>query len=74
MDIPLQIDLGSVETFLGNLQFTFVVSAQGGAHIQVYATNPSSVGKGDDMIMLDAQGYECLKAVYRARRRQGIHD
>ena len=62
-DAPLQIDLGAVETLLGNLQFTFVVSAEGDAHIQVYATDPSSAGKGGVMIMLDAQGYERLKAI-----------
>ena len=62
---PLQVDLGAVETLLGNLQFTFVVSPEGDAHIQVYAADPSSAGKGGVMIMLDAQSYERLKAVIR---------
>ena len=62
---PLQVELGTVETLLGNLQFTFVVSAEGDAHIQVYATDPSSAGKGGVMLMLDAQGYERLKAIVR---------
>jgi hypothetical protein len=60
-----QIELGSVETLLGNLQFTFVVSPGGDAHIQVYAADPSSAGKGGVMIMLDAQGYERLKAIVK---------
>lgn len=64
-DAPLQVDLGAVETLLGNLQFTFVVSAQGDAHIQVYAQDPSSPSKGGVMLMLDAQGYERLKAIIR---------
>jgi hypothetical protein len=64
-DAPLQVDLGTVETLLGNLQLTFVVSAEGDAHIQVYATDPSGAGKGGVMIMLDAQGYERLKAIIR---------
>ena len=64
-DAPLQIELGAVETLLGNLQFTFVVSAEGDAHIQVYATDPSSAGKGGVMLMLDAQGFERLKAVVK---------
>jgi hypothetical protein len=64
-DAPLQLDLGSVETLLGNLQFTFVVSAEGDAHIQLYATDPSSAGKGGVMLMLDAQSYERLKAIVR---------
>jgi hypothetical protein len=64
-DSPLQVDLGAVETLLGNLQFTFVVSAEGDAHIEVYATDPSSSGKGGVMLMLDAQGYERLKAVVK---------
>ena len=64
-DAPLQIDLGAVETLLGNLQLTFIVSADGDAHIQVYATDPSSAGKGGVMLMLDAQGFERLKAVVK---------
>ena len=64
-DTALHIDLGAVETLLGNLQFTFVVSPGGDAHIQVYASDPSSAGKGGVMLMLDAQGYERLKAVIK---------
>lgn len=60
-----QIDLGSVETLLGNLQFTFVISPGGDAHIQVYASDPSSAGKGGVMLMLDAQGYERLRAIVK---------
>lgn len=62
---PIQIDLGAVETLLGNLQFTFVVSPEGDAHIQVYATDPSNAGKDAVMLMLDAQGFERLKAVVK---------
>jgi hypothetical protein len=64
-DAPLQVDLGAVETLLGNLHFTFVVSIEGDAHIQVYAKDPSSPSKGGVMLMLDAQGYERLKAIIR---------
>jgi hypothetical protein len=62
---PVQIDLGAVETLLGSLNFTFVVSAEGDAHIQVYASDPSSALKPGVMLMLDAQGYERLKAVIK---------
>lgn len=62
-DAPLQLELGSVETLLGNLQFTFVVSPEGDAHIQVYATDPSTAGKGGVMLMLDAGGFERLKTI-----------
>ena len=68
----LQTDLGSVETLLGNLQFTFVLSPEGDAHIQVYATDPSSAGKGGVMLMLDANGYERLKAI--VKRADGVMD
>ena len=64
-EAPQQVELGSVETLLGVLQFTFVVSAEGDAHIQVYATDPSSAGKGGVMLMLDAQGFERLKAIVK---------
>jgi hypothetical protein len=61
----LQTDLGTVETLLGNLQFTFVVSPEGDAHVQVYATDPSSAGKAGVMLMLDANGFERLKAIVK---------
>jgi hypothetical protein len=64
-EAPLQLELGSVETLLGNLQFTFVVSPEGDAHIQLYATDPSTAGKGGVMLMLDARGYERLKEIVR---------
>lgn len=66
---PLQIELGAVETLLGNLQFTFVVSPGGDGHIQVYAADPSNASKGGVMLMLDAQGYERLKAIVRGADR-----
>jgi hypothetical protein len=61
----LQTELGTVETLLGNLQFTFVVSPEGDAHIQVYAIDPSSAGKAGVMLMLDANGFERLKAIVK---------
>lgn len=60
---PIQVDLGAVETLIGNLQFTFVVSPEGDAHIQVNAANPSSAG--GVMLMLDANGFERLKTIVR---------
>jgi hypothetical protein len=65
----IQTDLGSIETLLGNLQITFVVSPQGDAHIQLYATDPSSAGKGGVMLMLDANGFERLKAIVKGADR-----
>jgi hypothetical protein len=59
----LQTDLGSLDTLLGNLQFTFVLSPAGDAHIQVYAADPSSAGRAGVMVMLDANGFERLKAI-----------
>lgn len=32
-DAPLQVDLGAVETLIGSLTFTFVVSPEGDAHV-----------------------------------------
>lgn len=62
---PQQIDLGTIETLIGSLQFTFVVSPEGDAHVQVYAADPSSAAKGGVLLMLDAGGFERLKAVVR---------
>lgn len=62
---PVHIDLGSVETLIGSLQFTFVVSAEGDAHVQVSAANPSGAGKGDVIVMLDGNGFERLKQIVR---------
>ena len=63
LDAPLQVDLGAVETLIGNLRFTFVVSGAGDAYLQVDADAPSNAGKSGVMIMLDANGYERLKAI-----------
>jgi hypothetical protein len=64
-DAPLQLDLGTVETLIGNLHFTFVVNGEGDAHIQVYATDPSRAGKAGVSVMLDANGYERLKSIVK---------
>jgi hypothetical protein len=64
-DSPLQINLGKVQTLIGELEFTFVVGQDGDAHVQVYATDPSKAGKGGVLVMLDANGYEQLKAIIR---------
>lgn len=68
-EAPLQVDLGSVETLIGSLQFTFVVSREGDAHIQVEAANPSGGSRGNIMLMLDAQGFERLKAIIKGADR-----
>lgn len=60
-----QTDLGAIETLIGSLQFTFVLSPEGDAHIQVYAVDPSSASKGGVMLMLDAKGLERLKAIVK---------
>jgi len=62
---PLHTELGSVETLIGNLQFTFVISPEGDAHIQVYAADPSSASKSGVTLMLDANGFERLKVIVR---------
>lgn len=62
---PLNTDLGAIETLIGNLQFTFVVSHEGDAHIQIYAADPSSASKPGVTLMLDANGFERLKAIVR---------
>ena len=60
-----QTDLGAIETLIGNLQFTFVLSPEGDAHIQVYAVDPSNASKPGVMLMLDAKGLERLKAIVK---------
>ena len=64
-ETPLQVDLGTLETLIGSLQFTFVVSGEGDAHLQLYATDPSRAGGAGILIMLDAAGYERLKALVK---------
>lgn len=59
----LQTNLGAIETLIGNLQFTFVVSPEGDAHIQIYAADPSSAAKSGVTLMLDAKGFDRLKAI-----------
>ncbi|PYS79494.1 MAG: hypothetical protein DMF67_17490 [Acidobacteria bacterium] len=64
-DAPLQINLGKVQTLIGELEFTFVVNPEGDAHLQVYATDPSKAGKAGVLVMLDGNGYEQLKAIIK---------
>jgi regulatory protein YycH of two-component signal transduction system YycFG len=64
-DSPLRIDLGTVETPIGNLRFTFIVNEEKDAHVQVYATDPLSAEKRFVFVTLDANGYEQLKAIIR---------
>lgn len=60
-DAPLHVSLGKIETLIGELEFTFVVNEASDAHVQVSATN---AGKSA-LLMLDAGGYEQLKAIIR---------
>ena len=62
---PVHIDLGTVETLIGSVQFTFVVSAEGDAHVQVSASNPTGGGKGEVLVLLDGNGFERLKQIIR---------
>ncbi|HEX7313990.1 MAG TPA: hypothetical protein VF297_08710 [Pyrinomonadaceae bacterium] len=48
------------------------MSREGDAHIQVYATDPSSAGKDGLMLMPDARGYERLKAFIKGA--EGVID
>jgi hypothetical protein len=64
-DAALQVELGTVETLIGNLQIMFVVNEGGDAHLQVYATDPSDASKGGVVVMLDANGYERLKTIVK---------
>jgi hypothetical protein len=64
-DAPLHVDLGTLETLIGSLQFTFVVNGEGDAHLQLYATDPSRAGGAGVLLMLDAAGYERLRALVR---------
>ena len=64
-DAPLHVDLGTLETLIGSLQLTFVVSEEGDAHLQLYVTDPSRAGGAGVLLMLDAAGYERLKALVR---------
>ncbi|HEV2863620.1 MAG TPA: hypothetical protein VGX48_21585 [Pyrinomonadaceae bacterium] len=64
-DAPLHVDLGTLETLIGSLQLTFVVSGEGDAHLQLYATDPSRAGGAGVLLMLDAAGYERLKTLVR---------
>ena len=61
-DSSLRIDVGKVQAAAGALDLTFVVSDAGDAHIQVSATDPSSLRKGGVTVSLDENGFDQLKA------------
>lgn len=62
-DISVQINLGSVESYCGQLSFSIVVQNDGNGHLQLYASDPSNLRKSGIVVFCDEQGLGSLKQV-----------
>ena len=60
-DASLQFNIGSVGSRFGQLKFSLVVSNDGNAHLQIYASDPSDLRISGVLLMLDEHGYRNLK-------------
>jgi hypothetical protein len=60
-DASLQFNIGSVGSRYGQLKFSFVVSNDGNAYLQIYASDPSDLRISGVLLMLDEHGYGNLK-------------
>ena len=59
--VSLQFNLGSVGSNRGELKFTFVVSNNGNAHLEIYAFDRTDLRKSGVLLMLDERNYRTLK-------------
>jgi len=62
-DMSLQINLGAIRSFSGELKFEFVVHSSGDAYIQVFAHDPTDRRKSWTMLTLEEKQYQELKNI-----------
>ena len=62
-DMSLQINLGSIRSFAGELKFEFVVHNSGDAHIRVFAHDPTDRRKSWIVLTLEDKEYQELKSI-----------
>jgi len=62
-DMSLQINLGSIRSFCGGLDFEFVVHSSGDAHIRLYAYDPTDRRKSGVILTLEDKEYQELKNI-----------
>ncbi len=62
-DVSVQVNLGSVSSLCGKLSFSFVVRNNGGAHVQIYGSDPSDGRKSGVLLLLDESQYQQLKTI-----------
>ncbi len=63
-DMSLEVNLGSIESMSGKLNFELIVHSSGDAHIRLYAFDPSDLRKSGIMLFLDENGYSDLKDIF----------
>lgn len=60
-DVSVQINLGSLESYCGQLSFSIVVQNDGNGHVQLYASDPTNLRKSGVIIFCDDQELGSLK-------------
>ncbi|MCA1567270.1 MAG: hypothetical protein LC803_16780 [Acidobacteria bacterium] len=61
--MSIQINIGTIRSVIGQLNFTFVVGSDGNGHLQVMATDPTNLRKAGVYLTLGAAEFEQLKRI-----------
>ena len=59
-DVSVQVNLGSVESYCGQISFSIVVQNDGSGYLQLYASDPTNLRKSG-VVFCDEQGLGSLK-------------
>jgi hypothetical protein len=60
-EVSIQVNLGSVESYYGQISFSIVVQNDGGGHLKLYASDPTNLRKSGVIVFCDEQGLGSLK-------------
>lgn len=63
MDVSVQVNLGSLESYAGRLTFAVVARSDGSGHLQIYASDPTNLRKSGVVVLCDEQSLQNLKQV-----------
>jgi hypothetical protein len=64
-DVSVKVNLGSVESYCGQISFSIVVQEDGSGHIQLYASDPTNLRKSGVIVFCDEQGLSSLKQLVK---------
>ncbi len=62
-DASVRVNLGSVESYCGELSFSIIVQNDGSAHLQLYASDPTNLRKSGIIVFCDEHELGALKGL-----------